>query len=112
MKVNEEEEEEEVLTIMAKEVPVILIVAIMGGIMIREVPILMVVEAAVAGVEILIVAAGEAVIMVMEVTETPKIIRAIIKWYQCLEHLVIAPDQVAVCPSVSPKKAHGLVFQN
>lgn len=107
MKVNEEEEEgEEVLTIMAKEVPVILIVAIMGAIMIREAN-LMVLESAVVGVEILILVAEEAVV---KVTETTKIIRAIIMWYQCLEHLVIAPDQDAVYPNVSLKKVHGLVF--
>jgi len=104
--VNEEEEGEEVLTIMAKEVLMILTVAVMGGIMIREARILMVVEAAVVGVEILM-AAEEAV-----VTQTTTIIKAIIMWCQCLEHLVIAPDQDAVCPSVSLKKVHGLVFEN
>lgn len=104
MKVNEEEEGEEVLTIMAKEVLVILTVAVMGGIMIREARILIVVEAAVVEVELLI--AAEVVF------QTMTIIRAIIMWCQCLEHLVIAPDQDAVCPSVSLKKVHGLVFEN
>lgn len=124
MKVNEEAE---VLTVMAKEVPVILIVAITEGVMIREVRILIIAEAAVVGeeeilmdavlqaqlmvateeTEILMVAVAEAVM-----AETTKIIRAITRWCLCLEHPVIAPDQDAVCPSVSPKKGHGLVFEN
>lgn len=109
MKVNEEEE---VLTIMAKEIPVILIVAVMEGIMVGEVRILMVVAAAVVEAQILMVATEEAVMVVTVPPEMTKIIRAIIRWYACLEHPAIAPDQDAARPSVSPKKAHGLVFEN
>lgn len=47
---------------------------------------------------------------VMVPPETTKIIRTITWWYRCQEHRETAPDQVAACPSVSPRRDRGLVF--
>lgn len=104
-----------------EEILVILIVVVMEELMVREVRIPMVVEA-----EVLMVGVGEvdkfmaAVVEAMTLTvvvaavmgvtvplEMTKIIRAITRWYPCLEHRETAPDQDAARPSVSPRRDRG-----
>lgn len=92
----------------------ILIAAVMEEVMVREVRILMVVEAetftvAVAEAMTLMVAFVGVVMVVTLLLETMKIIRAITRWYRCPEHHKTVKDQDAAYPSVSLKRDRGLV---